>query len=86
MIIIGFTPKFFRMLKKVEHDIQEEAFKRLELFKDQKNHKILEVHKLHGKFSDKYGFSVTHKIRIVFQYPEKNHAVMLAIGDHNVYR
>ena len=86
MTTVGFTPKFLKMLKKVEPDIQEKAFQKLELFKDTRNHKSLEVHKLHGKFSDKYGFSVTHKIRIVFQYLEKNHTVMLSIGDHDVYK
>ncbi len=86
MVTIGFTPKFFKMLKKVESDVREEAFKRLELFKNLENHKLLEVHKLHGKFFDKHGFSVTRKIRIMFQYLEKNHVVMLAIGDHDIYR
>ena len=88
MIKIGFAGEFFRKLKRLHPEIQEEAFKRLELFKDPNNHRFLRVHKLKGKYKDKYAFSINYQIRIMFKWLSKNkdHAVVLTIDDHDLYR
>ena len=81
------TPQFVRMFDSCETDIQERAIERIEMFRDVSLHKNLKVHKLHGKYKNCYGFSVTHRIRIVFQYSKdsKSEVYLLAIGDHTVY-
>lgn len=86
MIQIAFAPSFAHEFKKLEVDLQEEAHSKIILFKDPQNHKLLKTHKLHGKFSDCYSFSVNYKMRIVFQYEAKNRVIFLAIGDHDIYR
>ena len=86
MLTLGFAPKFFRTLKKVEPSLQEEVFKVLELFKNPNNHRKLDVHKLHGSMSNKYAFSINRKDRIIFRYESKSLAIILAVDDHHIYR
>lgn len=83
---IIYTASFLKMLKRLELDIQNEVIEKTELFKDKKNHKILNVHKLHGKFFGSYGFYVNYKIRIVFDYLNKKEVVFLLVGDHDLYK
>ncbi len=81
---IGYKPSFVRDFKKLPTDLQEEAFDKIELFKDVANHKKLKVHKLKGKLSEYHSFSVSYSHRIVFSFESKNEVVFLAIGDHDV--
>ncbi|KKT74606.1 MAG: Plasmid stabilization system [Candidatus Beckwithbacteria bacterium GW2011_GWC2_47_9] len=86
MIRIGFKPSFVRQLKNLEQSLKDEVLEKIELFKDRSNHTQLKVHKLHGSLADAWSFSVNYKIRIVFAYEGKNEAVLLAIGDHDIYK
>ena len=86
MIKISFAPEFFRQLKKLDFGLQNEAFEKIDLFKDRTNHKVLKVHKLKGKLRDKYSFSVNYKYRIVFIYFGKDQAYLEVIGSHDIYK
>jgi len=83
---VSFLPLFARKFNRLEVALQDEVMEKIELFKDEKNHKYLKVHKLHGVLSGRYSFSVNYKTRIVFSYLSKNEAVLLAVGDHDVYK
>jgi mRNA-degrading endonuclease RelE of RelBE toxin-antitoxin system len=83
---VYFKPSFVRKLKKLDPALQREAKSKIELLKDKKNHKMLEVHKLKGRLFDFYSFSVNYKDRVVFEYENENEAVLLSIGDHDVYK
>ena len=85
MIVVGFTPEFFRRLKKLTPQLQEVAFKKIELFKDRKNHKKLEVHKLHGAFKGFFGLSIDRKNRIMFEWISDTEARFHTIGNHSIY-
>ena len=83
---VSFLPLFARKFNRLGVALQDEVMEKIELFKDEKNHKYLKVHKLHGVLSGRYSFSVNYKTRIVFSYLSKNEAVLLAVGDHDVYK
>ena len=83
---VAFAPPFFRQLKKLEPNLQEEVFEKIEYFKNDPNHKMLKVHKLKGRLKDRHSFSVNYKTRIVFHYLSKNEVILLAVGDHDVYK
>lgn len=83
---ISLSPQFRRQFRKLEQPLQEEVLEKIELFKDRKNRKQLKAHPLHGRLKDRYSFSVNYKFRIVFIYLSKNEVVLLAIGDHDVYK
>ncbi len=86
MIDIIYPSVFIKKFNKLEIGLQNEAIQKINLFKDRKNHKILEVHKLNGKFKDYFGFSVNYKFRIVFRFVSKNEVLFTDIGDHDIYK
>ncbi|MAG12099.1 MAG: hypothetical protein CMI52_04845 [Parcubacteria group bacterium] len=83
-----FAPSFARQLKTLERDLLEEVYEKIELFRDQKNHKKLKVHKLSGRLKGRYSFFVNYKIRIVFRYlkTKPKSAYLMAIGGHDIYK
>ena len=82
---VAYTRAFFKRLNKYEDGFKETVFEKIEEFRDSKNHERLKVHKLHGKFSKFYSFSVNYKTRIVFEYISKREVALLSIGDHDIY-
>ena len=84
---IFLKPRFSKLFQELPNDLQKEVLEKLELFRNPANHKVLRVHKLHGKMKDCYSFSITYSLRVVFRYEDKtkSSAVLLAIGDHEVY-
>lgn len=86
MIEAEYTSNFVKELKKLDQELLEEALEKVELFKNRKNHKMLKVHKLHGKLRGKLSFSINYKYRIVFRYVTSKIASLLSIGDHDVYK
>lgn len=66
--------------------LQEEIKAKIIQFQDRISHEQLKVHKLRGSLGDYYNFSVTYKHRIVFVWEDTNTAVLLSVGDHDVYK
>ncbi len=88
MIRIFLSKKLTKELKKIEKKnpkLLDEILEKIEKFKDPKNHKILKVHKLHGKMNKRYGFWINYKDRVIFKYQEKNIINLLTFGDHSIY-
>lgn len=83
---IDYKPTFIRQYACFQDSLKEEIKEKIDLFRDEKNHKRLKVHKLKGELSKYHSFSVNYKYRIVFVYQSKSRAVLLAIGDHDVYK
>lgn len=86
MIEIGYKPGFIREFQKLEPALQQEVREKIELFKDKKNHEHLKVHKLKGSLKDRWSFSINYRYRIVFQWIDEDSVVLLAVGDHDVYK
>lgn len=83
---VQYKPVFIRQLKAMGKGLRDEVIEKVELFKDVRNHKPLKVHKLKGRLKGRYSFSVNYETRIVFNYLSKQEAVLLAVGDHDVYK
>ena len=81
-----YKASFVRDYKKLPIEIQEEVRERIALFKNRDNHESLKVHKLKGSLKNCHSFSVTYAHRIVFIWEDKQTAVFLAFGDHDVYK
>ncbi len=86
MIEVFFTSAFVRAVKALPEDLFEQTLKKIELFKNKTNHSILDVHKLHGKLSNCWSFSVNYGYRVVFEYIGKGKVLFHNIGNHKVYR
>ena len=86
MLEINFLPCFIKAYNNLEIDLKEEIKEKISLFKNIKNHKLLKVHKLHGKYKDRYSFYVNYQTRIVFKFLTKKEVVLLDVGDHDLYK
>ena len=82
---VSYAPNFVRQFKALDGALQQEILEKIHLFQDRKNHNVLRVHKLHGRLSGRYSFSVNYRFRIVFSYLSRFEAVLLGIGDHTIY-
>ena len=83
---IAFSPSFLRQLKKCEPDLRDEALEKIDIFRRDQKDRSLKTHKLKGKLKGRLSFSVNYKIRIVFKYLSPEEVVLLAIGDHDIYK
>ncbi len=83
---ISYKPTFVKQYSGLEKPLQEEAREKIELLKSEKNHGQLKVHKLKGKLSKYYSFSVNYKYRIIFNYQSKSEITLLTIGTHDLYK
>lgn len=83
---VFYTPKFLTQLGALDIELQKEALEKISLFKNSKNHKQLKVHKLKGPLAGRYSFSVNYSTRIIFMYENSKTAILLVIGDHEVYK
>lgn len=85
MFEVVISKQFSRQFWKLEPSLKEEVIEKLELLKDPINHQALKVHKLTGRLSEKYSFSVNYKIRVIFSYPIPSEILLLFVGSHDLY-
>lgn len=83
---IGYAASFLRQFKTLPPETQKEAHEAIASFADRKNHARLKVHKLKGRLAGAYAFSVNYRTRIIFEYAKPGTAILLTVGDHDVYR
>ena len=55
---------------------------RFNLFIKDRTNRVLQDHKLAGKFKDKRAFSITGDIRVIYSELDKGHYELLDIGTH----
>ena len=85
MITVGYTQEFIRRYDKLPDVLKEGVKKKIQLFKDRKNHQRLKVHKLHGKYAGFFGFSIDRKYRVMFEWISTQEARFHTVGDHSIY-
>ncbi len=85
-MIVIFSPQFLRKVKKLEKNLQNEVIEKVAIFKKDPQNPVLRTHKLKGKLSDLYSFSVNYRYRIIFEYNSANQISFLTIGTHDVYK
>jgi len=80
---IHYSRVFERQYKKVPWHIQEIAGKKERLFRLNPFHTFLKTHKLKGKHTGRWAFSVTNDYRIVFVFEKYSNVRFLGIGTHD---
>ena len=86
MYQISFKPSFIKQIKSLDEKSRQEVLKKIELLKHKSNRRVLKVHKLHGRLSSYFSFSINYRIRAVFQFESQNEIALLDIGDHGIYK
>lgn len=82
---IHYSSKFVRSLKKIPPELKREIQKREVIFKNNCFDKKLKTHKLTGKLSGLWSFSLTYKHRVLFEFIDRNSVGFIDVGDHSIY-
>ena len=82
---IVYTNKFKRMFYKLPKVVRNKAIEKEAVFRRYPFAKTLKTHKLSGRFSGYYAFSVDYNYRIIFKYLTKDTIAFMGIGDHSIY-
>lgn len=85
MIEVKYTRRFIKSYSRLRSDIKSKVRKRVELFRERRNHSLLKVHKLHGVLEGAWSFTIDFSYRVIFEYLNEKVAIMLEVGDHNIY-
>ena len=82
---IRYTSRFAREAKKVPPHLRPLVEARVELFRNNPFDPRLKTHKLTGALKGFYSFSIDYTVRVIFEFVEKNTALLHSIGDHSIY-
>ncbi len=85
-MFVKYTASFLKQYYKLKDPLKEEIKEKIELFKEDPDHPFLKTHKLKGRLKGCFSFSVNYEYRIIFQYLPKKEAVLLAVGNHDIYK
>lgn len=83
---IEYSPRFRRTLKKQPVEVKILMRDKLRIFINDPFDSRLRTHKLTGDFADCWAIWISYRYRIIFMYGDKGQVILLAIGDHSVYR
>lgn len=82
---IYYHPQFRKSFLDLPKEVQKAAKRKIIVFKNNPFTTSLRTHKLSGKLKKHWSFSVKGQYRIIFVF-EKNHAIFLDIGPHDIYK
>lgn len=82
---IYYSSHFKKTLKKYQHR-KSLIGKKINLFIENPFHKSLKTHKLSGKLSKYWSFSIDYDLRILFEFIDKNSVGFIDLGTHEIYR
>lgn len=80
------SKQFQKSFKKLPKDIQQIAIKKDKLFRDNPHSPQLKTHKLKGKLSAFWAYSVKYSYRVVFEFVDQNSVIYHDVGTHEIYR
>lgn len=75
--------QFEKQYKKLSQKIQKQFIERLKLFLEDKNHPLLHVHSLAGKYKGLYSFNVSADIRVIYDDSYDGMIILVYIGSHS---
>lgn len=82
---IIYSPTFQKQYRKLTKEIKTAAEEKENIFRANPFDSRLKTHKLHGRLSDLWAFSVTAKVRIIFEFGKKQSVIFHAVGAHDIY-
>ncbi len=83
---IVYTSIFVREYRNLPDEIKNQAEKKEKIFRQNPFQSSLKTHKLKGKLSEFWSFSIAHKYRIIFEFAGENIAYFHSVGNHDIYQ
>jgi len=82
---IYYHSKFIRQYKKLPDEIKILAKEKEIIFRSNPHDQRLRTHKLSGRLSGFYAFSVNYSYRVIFEFAADGVVEFYEIGDHDIY-
>lgn len=83
---IIYSSKFAREYKKMTTTVKDMAEQQEIIFRKDPFDPQLKTHKLKGRLSEFFSFSIGYKYRIIFEFAkDKNTVYFHSIGNHDIY-
>ncbi len=85
-MIINYTSRFIKDLKKLSKEKQKLAIVREKYFRKNPFDSRLKTHKLSGKLQGYWAFSLTFSDRVLLRFIKKEEVIFYKIGSHDIYK
>ncbi len=82
VLLLGSFDRDYERLLKQDKELGSLVLKRIDIFKRNPDDTRLRNHTLRKRMRDKWSFSITDNIRIVYEWTNKTTVRFLAIGKH----
>lgn len=82
---IYYSSKFEKEYRRLPSKIKLLAEKKEKIFRVDPFESSLKTHKLKGKLSNFWSFSIDYQYRILFEFAKKDEVWFFSIGTHNIY-
>lgn len=82
---IFYSNSFAKKYKKLPGSIKDIAEKKEKLFRKDPFDPELKTHKLHGRLSSFWAFSINIEYRIIFEFVDKDLIHFHIVGKHDIY-
>jgi len=83
---IIYSPQFSREYRQLSEIIKRKAEGKEKIFRINQFDARLKTHKLEGKFSGLWSFSIDYRYRIIFEFRDEKTIIFHSVGDHSIYR
>ncbi len=83
---IIYSPQFEKEYKCLPEIIKKKAEKKEKIFRNNPFDSRLKTHKLSGRFSEFWSFSIDFRYRIIFEFKDEKTIIFHIIGDHSIYK
>ncbi len=82
---IYYGPQFIKEFKRLLPDKQQQVYRKEKIFKQNPFSPTLKTHKLMGKLTGQWSFSISYQDRIIFEFLKGDEVVFVKIGSHAIY-
>lgn len=86
MLQINYTTHFAKHFQKLPQRIKLKAYNQEQKFRKSPLDPSLKTHKLSGKLSPYYSFSITYEYRIMFSFETDESVTFIDVGTHEIYK
>ena len=80
---IEYSSRFLRSFGKLPADMQDRVRERERMFRENVFDSRLDTHKLHGRRSGEWSYTVGYDYRVIFVFRGGNETVYLDVGTHD---
>lgn len=83
---IVYSPQFQKEYRRLPDIVKDKTEEKEKIFRINPFDKRLKTHKLGGRLTGFWAFSIDYRYRIIFEFIDKKKVIFHVVGDHSVYK